>query len=1388
MRRRLRHVARQLLAAAGTLTLAGMALTAAAPAQAVPAQAVPAHAKPAGTLRDTPAPPATPGTKSVCGAVKPGFSTCMSLLRTNVAHFKGVRSAAAAASEPDGYGPSQLQSAYDLPSATAGAGETVAVVDAYDDPTAEADLQVYRAQYGLPVCDTANGCFEKVNQDGLAAPLPQAAGTAGPESSGWDVEESLDIDMVSATCPNCHILLVEANSDADSDLYQAEDTAVAMGAKFVSNSWDGLEYSGETADDVYFNHPGVAITVASGDDGYGTLYPAASRDVTAVGGTTLSQGSNGAWTQAAWGGASSGCSFYEPKPAWQTDAGCAQRTVADVSAVADPQTGVAVYDSYSVNGWDEVGGTSVASPVIAASYALAGPPAPGTYPASYPYAHSTDLTDVTGGFTSPYGCTPSYLCEGVPGYDGPTGLGTPDGVGAFSGGDPYGTVSGTISGKSGPLAGATVTVGGGYTATTGAGGTYTVAVPDGSYTVSVQASGYQVASAGDVAVTRNHATTENLTLTTVSHYYTLSGTVSDGSGHGWPLYAVVGVSGHPAAVFTNPATGRYSVSVPADGKYTLTVAPLYPGYSTVTTSVSVAAANVTKNIDVAANTDDAACGAPGYADKDTGSTQTFTGWSTKPEDGWTVVDNAGNGAVWTFNNPADYPPPPGSTGAFASVQTSVLGDTSPDTSLVSPVINLSKDASPAITFDTAYYVSEVTGSSAHVDLSLDGGKRWTTVWAQNTFGVGGLISVPIPQAAGHSDVQVRFRYIAEYEGYVGEAWEVGNVFVGNQACSPTAAGLVTGVVTDRNTGKPLDGASVASDSHPGQSATSALAPDNPNIPGGLYWLVASPGTAKFTAKDWDYTSSAQSVGVKANAVTSRDWPLSAANLAFSQDALSVSQASGTAVTKKVTFKNTGTAPVQVQLSGQSSEFTSSDDTASPSGAAWTAIADYPTPIQWNAVGYDPSNGDVYSAGGFSPPPGIGMMTEGYVYDPLRQQWSLIAPLPVPVYQASGAFLDGKFYVVGSSMYAYDPVSNSWSTEASPPTAVYASATAELNGSLYVIGGCTTGTSANTCYGEDNGAMYRYDPATNRWTTLASYPVPVYQQACAGIDQEIVCAGGFDSESSPLESTYIYNPASNTWSQGADMPYYDADMVYAGSGNKLQIAGGQTGTGITSNYATNRATEYDPVSNSWSALPNASVAEVGGGGGCGLYQVGGFTSGGYSQAAEMLPGYDQCGGPETIPWLSASSDAFTLDPGQSKTVTLTTKATTAADGQPGSYTAELVVQTNAPYRFSPIDVTMKVLAPSTWSEVKGTVTDAGTGKPLAGATVQVCGKYDKSTGACGPVQYTTTTGTSGGYTLWFDRSYNPLQIIAAMGGYVPASKVADLVSGAPVTVNFALHTS
>jgi subtilase family serine protease len=356
----------------------------------------------------------------VCPSAATGEARCHSLVRIDVAGQP------LATSGPTGYGPADLRAAYNLVSAssTGGAGQTIAIVDAYDDGNAESDLAVYRAKYGLPPCTTANGCFRKIDQNG---------GTSYPRGDGgWGQEISLDLDMASAICPNCKILLVEAKSNSFANLAAAVDQAAKQGATAISNSYGGSEYSGELTDQAHFNHPGIAITVSSGDNGYGVEFPAASQYVTAVGGTTLKRDASlRGWSETVWSGAGSGCSAYIAKPSWQLDLGCARRTVADVSAIADPNTGVSVYDTFRQaggGGWMVFGGTSVSSPIIASVYALAGNAGSTTY-GSYSYSHPLSLFDVVSGSNG--SCGGTYLCTAGAGFDGPTGNGTPNGTGAF---------------------------------------------------------------------------------------------------------------------------------------------------------------------------------------------------------------------------------------------------------------------------------------------------------------------------------------------------------------------------------------------------------------------------------------------------------------------------------------------------------------------------------------------------------------------------------------------------------------------------------------------------------------------------------------------------------------------------------------------------------------------------------------------------------------------------------------------------------------------------------------------------------------------------------------------------------------------------------------------
>ena len=340
-----------------------------------------------------------------------------------------VPASGASSTPPQAGTPAYLEQAYDLSylSQTGGEGDTVAIIDAYDDAGAQTDLNMYRSTYGLPACTTSNGCFEKLNENGASSPLPAA-------NTGWEEEESLDLDAVSALCPNCHILLVEANSSRSSDLQAAMATAAAAGANQISDSWTSTS-SGVPSGTYTFPH--IATVAATGDSGYvgpgENNYPAAFAGVTAAGGTSLAPASGGAnprgFSEGAWSlndgsGGGSGCDLQVAKPAYQTDSGCTGRSYADLSADADPSTGLVVYDS-SDGGWMLVGGTSLATPLIASYYAITG--VGGSSP-GWAYSDSGLLNDVTSGSNGTCAAAILYICNAGVGYDGPTGVGSISGA------------------------------------------------------------------------------------------------------------------------------------------------------------------------------------------------------------------------------------------------------------------------------------------------------------------------------------------------------------------------------------------------------------------------------------------------------------------------------------------------------------------------------------------------------------------------------------------------------------------------------------------------------------------------------------------------------------------------------------------------------------------------------------------------------------------------------------------------------------------------------------------------------------------------------------------------------------------------------------------------
>ncbi len=440
--------------------------------------------------------------RPVCGAPAPGRASCMAVelvprtaaarARTHplgMALVRGKQAASPAAGGAYGLRPQDLHGAYELPD-SAPTAQTIALIDAYNDPTAEADLRVYSEEFGLPACTAANHCFSKLNEEGNSSPLPETEGS-------WSVEISLDIETAHAVCESCHIMLVEANSAFTSDLDAAVQSAVSAGADEISNS-----YGGDGGESGAYDHPGVVITASTGDWGYDNWsdrslaeaanFPAASPNVVAVGGTELFVADEAWSAESAWDEGGSGCG-EAPSPSWQqavsdwSEVGCgSRRAVADVSADADPYSGLAVYDTtpyppYGSSSWKTIGGTSLSSPIIAATYALAGGAHGVEYPAETLYSHagSADLHDILSGSnwgcrklgssgnpecsTAEYerNCSHQLICNAGAGYDGPTGVGSPHGIAAFlPGGGPAPVVTSVTPDEGAISGGGEVTIAG----------------------------------------------------------------------------------------------------------------------------------------------------------------------------------------------------------------------------------------------------------------------------------------------------------------------------------------------------------------------------------------------------------------------------------------------------------------------------------------------------------------------------------------------------------------------------------------------------------------------------------------------------------------------------------------------------------------------------------------------------------------------------------------------------------------------------------------------------------------------------------------------------------------------------------------------------------------
>ncbi|TCC44666.1 peptidase S8 [Kribbella capetownensis] len=1067
--------------------------------------------------------------------------------------------------------------------------------------------------------------------------------------------------------------------------------------------------------------------------------------------------------------------------------------------------GVNVRSSLPGNTYGAFNGTSMATPHLAGTVALlwaASPALKGHVDATRTLLNQTAID------------TPNSQCGGTDANNNVFGQGRLDALALLNAapiGD-TGTLSGTVTAATGgaPLAGASVTVKQAgqpdRVLTTTSTGAFSSVLPAGSYDLTAASFGYQTQTA-TVAITTGNTSTQNFALVS-SPQVNVGGSITDGSGHGWPLYAKVSVEG-PGGVFdyTTPTNGRFSLKVPAGASYSLKVESQFPGYQTVSEPITVGSGNLTKNIAVPVRAD-ACTTAPGYRYGSDGTYQTFDSGSTPS--GWSVVDNKGNGQVWQFNDPGARGNLAGGTGGTAIIDSDKYGPGgSQDTSLVSPVVDLTAVTAPVIRFNQD--LNWLGGEKADVDLSIDGGATWANVLTQ-AADIRGLKDIAIPQAAGKSAVQVRFHYYdAQYEWW----WQVDNVLIGSQVtCEPAGGGIVVGNVKDANTNGFVNGAVVTRDGNPAETATTVATPEDTGLNDGFYWLYSSEsGDQGFTAKAGNYVTAQQTVGVEADWVTAADYSLAAGRLSVTPGSISgnLKLPSGK-VTKSFTVTNTGGADADVKfgerdngfvlqnangsttsktqvltgtgaplqrlqvptsfgkvMSGKTAVKTAA---ANPLAAPWADIADYPATVMDNRVVN--LDGKIYSIAGGN---GSVSSANSYVYDPATLAWTAIAPLPAARNAITVGVVGGK--IIASSgwadagpdpaTWAYDPAANAWSALAANPAPRAAAGQAVLDGKLYAVGGCTT----SGCLPMSN-TVVRYDAAANSWETLANYPQSVAFASCGAIDGKLYCAGGNDGVNS-LKSAYVYDPGANSWTPIPDAPADHWAASYAVASGKLLVVGG-----VQAGAVTNAGFAYDPAADSWSALPNSNLPRYRGGAACGFYKIGG-SSGGFTATvdSEALPGLEGCSESSAdVSWMSIDKTESTLAPGQSTTVKVTLNANV---DQPGKYSGQVTIGENTPYSVPAVDVTMNVTPPNTWSKLQGTVTgvsSSGAGAPLPGAIVEV-DSWAQS--------YTFITDKDGNYAYWLDRRNNPLTLIAAKDGYKPQTRTTRLVAGEPVTEDFALKS-
>jgi N-acetylneuraminic acid mutarotase len=1216
----------------------------------------------------------------------------------------------------------QMAKAYDWPSLTDtsnGAGETIAILSYESAGLQMSDLHSYWSGLGLPDHDVS-----VVHVDGQPV-------------AGEEGETTLDLEYSGAMAPGADIILYQGGGTPSFQVFA--DAANKMvdddKADVASTSWGGCDYQfkGEIppGENIYMQAAvqGISFSAAAGDKGSGDKatcasapgdshadYPASSPYVLAANGTTLTisdtsgtYGSETTWcVNPATNCTGGGDSAIFDQPSWQTGPGVPNSGDRMSSDMAMHGGGRALL-FYLGGAWDTGAvGTSFVAPEFAGLFADVDASNGGRvgqsnkliYNDVNAHNYASDFRDVTVGNNGAH--------QAGPNWDYPTGWGSPKVMSLLSHigvQGPKGTLVGKVSAAAtgSAIAGARIAATGPGTssrtfpATSASDGSYARVLPVGSFSVTVSDFGFQSITQQET-ISNGQTTTQDFSLQTAPKV-TLHGKVSDGSGHGYGLYAEVKVStqgfGQVADVWTNPATGKYSVKLPEGAAYSVKVAAAFDGYKTAMATVNLKNGGATQDFSLPVIQ---ACTAPGYAFKNGGFSEDFNG--SFPPDGW-VVKNANPDSVTTWKLNSDWAGQDNWTGGTGTAADARDRPGPPyDTSLISPPIAVSTlPANPILKFKLNYRNQRL--DTLDIDISTDGGP-WTTM-AHLTGGqsYGGDYSLPgtsyeIKDLGSYigdaKSITFRWRYYINYDLAIGSYAQIDDVTVGS--CAPVSGGLVYGQVTDSNTHEGIVGAKVTDDQ--GDSTKTLKNAADPKLPIGAYLFFVPSGARSFTAIADEYAPKTEQANIANNEVKTLNFALKAPSFTADPDSFTLHAKVNEQTAKSFTLKNVGdgTGPYKVYAinsspaasavganrsfaqpqiislrqspallqasamwryqhrTGASHLFGSSaTDLSEAVDMAWMDIAKMPLALKDNSGARDPATGMVYSVGGYD---GSNDTTAIYAYDPKSDSWSKVADLTTAVEVPAVGFINGKLYVVDgwgphgvpvATLEIYDPKTGKITTGANNPVpAAGGNASAVMNGKLYIVGGCNDAQCSSPLK-----AVQVYDPATNSWSSAPDYPHPVDFLSCGSIEGKLYCAGGAGS----YADGYVYDPAYPDvgWSPIADIPAQGGlfGAGYIASLGKLLLSGGLTRGG---NAVTNEGYAYDPTTNTWSDLPPANEVVFRGASACGFYRFGGEkVSGDPVAKAEVLPGYSQCGSYK-IPWLTVAPLQGTLNAGAKATISLT----------------------------------------------------------------------------------------------------------------------------------------